>query len=128
MFSFSNKKKMVVKKITDKGLVAILISPAFGTGWSTTVEDKEVKAEMLMNIHLVEYVMSCLNIKKKPNKNDIINLWKKHLSKYPLPTNLNGVEQLGILWVKKNEIFKIKAIRGAEYIFHPSDDPSWFTA
>ena len=44
------------RRFDDQGLVAVLISPSFGAGWSTWGESEQVEA-MLFDSRLVDYVL-----------------------------------------------------------------------
>jgi hypothetical protein len=41
---------------------------------------------------------------------------------------MNGVSQLNVMWVNKDEPFQIRNVNGAEYLYSPHDDPSWIIA
>ena len=45
------------KYITQDGLVAVLVSPGFGAGWSTWAHDPDVKEALMFDSVLVELVL-----------------------------------------------------------------------
>ena len=118
---------MVHKYYNGEGKVAVLVSPTYGTGWSSTTKDTNMKKEMMMNKHLVEYVIMMRKNNKTPTSEGIMTIWNKYFSSYP-PPPLDGVSRLGVLWMEKNEAFQIRSMRGAEYIYQASDDPGWVIA
>ena len=118
---------MVHKYYNSEGKVAVLVSLAYGTGWSSTAKDKIMKREMMMNKHLVEYVIKMRSTTKNPTPEGIERIWEKYLTNYPVPL-LKGVKQLEILWMEKHSVFQIRSMRGAEYIYQTCDDPCWVIA
>lgn len=118
---------MVEKVINKQGFVGVLISLTYGHGWSSTESNPEIKQEMMMNKQLVTYVNDCRNKKKQPAPFEIEEIWKTQFPTYPLP-ELRGVKNLCVMWVERGSAFKIMQMNGAEYIYHPCDDPSWVIA
>jgi hypothetical protein len=118
---------MVEKVINKQGFVGVLISLTYGHGWSSTESNPEIKQEMMMNKQLVTYVNDCRNKKKQPAPFEIEEIWKTQFPTYPLP-ELRGVKNLCVMWVERESAFKIMQMNGAEYIYHPCDDPSWVIA
>jgi hypothetical protein len=106
--------------------VGILISFQYGVGWSSTESNPGKKKEMAMNKHLVQYIYDCQERKIQPSIKDMTKVWNTHLSHYELP-NMKGVANIRIYWIKSGSAFKIKHLRGAEYIFRPEDDLTWIT-
>ena len=118
---------MVHKMVNNQGLVGVLISLTYGHGWSSTESNPEIKQEMMMNKELVTYVSDCRKKKIEPKPNEIEEIWKTQFPQYPLP-ELRGVKNLCVMWVESGSAFKILQMNGAEYIYHPYDDPSWILA
>ena len=107
--------------------IPVLISTKYGYGWSTMVKDKEKQRVMMTSKILVDYVLNQRNQKKIVEAKEISKLWSKNYPQYSLP-DLRGVSDLVVFWVDKGTPFKVGNMRGAEYIYFPSDDPSWFIA
>ena len=107
--------------------VGVLISFKYGIGWSS-IEDNPVKKKiMAMNKHLVQYIYDCQQKNISPTVKGMTAVWNTHLSQYALP-NMNGVTNIRIYWINSGSSFKIKQVKGAEYIFQPVDDLSWLIA
>lgn len=113
--------------MADHEPTPVLISTKYGCGWSTMVKNKEKQRIMMTSKILVDYVVNQRNQKKIILDEDIAELWSKNYPQYSLP-DLRGVSNLVVFWVDKGAPFKVGNMRGAEYIYFPSDDPSWFIA
>lgn len=106
--------------------VAVLISTAYGHGWSTTVSNIEQKKIMMLNETLVKYVLDCRKNDRAPLAKKMRELWTSNFPEYPVP-ELRGVEGLAVFWIEKGSSFQVKDMNGAEYIYFPSDDNNWIT-
>ena len=112
--------------VVHNNQIAVLISTAYGYGWSTCVSDNNKKKNMLMNDKIVDYVMECRKNKESPNSKRVHEIWISEFPDYPVP-ELRGVHQLAIFWVEKGTSFQVRHMNGAEYIYFPSDDNNWIT-
>lgn len=120
---------MSYKKFNMHGQVGVLISFGYGKGWSSNVPvtNTKMRREMMMNKKLVEYVLKCRGENKNPTPKEMTRIWDNVLPQFPAP-DMNGVAQLNVMWVNKDEPFQIRDVKGAEYIYSPHDDPSWIIA
>ena len=120
---------MSYKKFNIHGQVGVLISFGYGKGWSSNVSvtNTKMRREMMMNKMLVEYVIKCRGEKKNPTPKEMKRIWDNVLPQFPAP-DMNGVAQLNVMWVNKDEPFQIRDVNGAEYLYSPHDDPSWIIA
>lgn len=106
--------------------VAVLISTAYGYGWSTTVSKIEQKKIMMLNETLVKYVLDCRKNDRAPLAKKMRELWITNFPQYPVP-ELRGVDGLAVFWLEKGSSFQVRDMKGAEYIYFPSDDNKWIT-
>ena len=115
------------KFINNQGLVGVLISLTYGHGWSTTESNPKIKEEMMMNKYLVNYILDCEKNNIKKSRTEVEKIWKEKFPIHPLP-EMRGVEKLCVMWIKPGAAFKILQVKGAEYLYQPSDDPEWIIA
>ena len=90
------------KYITQDGLVAVLVSPVFGAGWSTWAHDPDVKEALIFDSVLVELVLS--------GDFDSAARYAEH--KYD--AYAGGAEDLTVKWVPQGEQFEIAEYDGSE--------------
>ena len=98
---------MKYKKLIRDGLVAVLISPGFGAGWSTWAEDKEVEG-MLFDSRLIEA------LEKSPDE-----LLRKAGELYP--DSYKSVKDVEIQWLPIGTIFWVEEYDGSERIVTTED-------
>ena len=98
-----------MEKVIRDGMVAVLLSPDYGAGWSTWSGD-EVKNIMLFHPKLVEMVESGKRL-------DITSEWIEENIGITDHICVLGVEQLEVRWVKEGTSFRIDEYDGHESIF-----------
>ena len=101
----------LMKKVNDRGEVAILVSPGYGAGWYSWNTDYP---QLLFDPEIVDFVLEC-------EKNDVSYIDKekqiinKFQSKYP-NAYLGGADGLKVKWIKQGTQFKIKEYDGSERV------------
>lgn len=106
-----------MKRFYDEhGNLAILISPGFGTGWST---DNEI-LEFAIDAELVKMVYDAVHPSSVP-KEKIEKRCKEIVDEIDKPDpyfylNLFGWNNVIIKWIPKGKVFQIRNYDGNEYI------------
>lgn len=106
-----------MEKIERDGLVAVLVSPRYGAGWSTwTSEHRET---LCMDADIVQAVLD-----KDIGK--AVNIARRKCG-YPGAFYAGGARDLTVEWVKKGTVFIIKECDGSESL-HVISDRDYMTA
>ncbi len=101
-----------MNKVIQNGLVAVLISPGFGAGWSTWNSEYP---EMLFDPGMVDLVI----------KGDQEQMRAYAELKWP-DAYMGGLSKLEVEWVEQGRLIKINEYDGSESIeYQDSDD--WIT-
>lgn len=91
------------KRYDDQGLVAVLISPGFGAGWSTWCSVDSQREAMLFDSRLVDY---------------ILQTGTQGLGEYAeslgYDTYMGGAEDIRIEWLEPGTRFLIEEYDGSE--------------
>jgi hypothetical protein len=103
-----------MQKFKRDGKVAVVISPGFGSGWSTSYPEYP---DLLWDPTLVELLLT--DSKKK----EIVTYLRL---RYP-DVNLDYIDDLKVEWVPEGEQFYVHEYDGNEYIVDDSDE-NWHTA
>ena len=94
-----------MNKLELDGMIAVLISPGFGAGWSTWNDDK-YKEILCMDSDIVKAVI------EEDNDKAIA------IAKQKCPSIFGeGGKNLVVKWVKKGEAFEIHEYEGRETLF-----------
>ena len=112
-------------------MVGVLVSPGYGTGWSTYNPHYEIAVDA----RVIEY---WLQHKDKPNWRNSVSSWdrtptqyefQKFLNKcgYDNSFNFHGLATLELCWVKCGTYFRVREYDGHEYI-EQFDDSEWLCA
>jgi hypothetical protein len=108
-----------MRKVIENGHVAVLISPGFGSGWSTWNEDRQ---RMLFDPTVVEYVRT---EGKSMSRDDII----KYLEDTYMGIYLgSGFDNLIVDWIPQGTRFKIIEYDGSESIQVEDEIETWYVA
>lgn len=101
---------MAVEKLIHKGLVGVLVSPGFGAGWTTWMDD-EFREELLYNPTLIRMVEQGDNV-------EITQELCQHLLGVGEDTYLCvlGRDQLTVEWIPEGAEFILEEYDGAEYL------------
>jgi len=98
-------------------MVAVLITPDYGAGWSSWNESKDEKL-------LFDPTVVTLLIQQPPNYMERINQYCKE--EYP-NIYLGGLEDLEVVWIPKGKRFRITEYDGYESI-EIEEQIEWLTA
>lgn len=104
-----------VKKVIRKGQVAVLVSPGYGGGWSTWVDDS-VAEELLFDPDIVRAVLDG----KKDTVPDLVEA--KYPGRYVFT---GGTHQLEVEWVTKGSRFMVEEYDGSESIRVFGPETGW---
>jgi hypothetical protein len=106
------------KYTNDKGQIAVLYSPSYGSGWYSWNNVKE----LLFDPKIVELVLN-----REENTTEAIRTYVEET--YPDEGIYCGsnVEDLEICWLEPGTRFRISEYDGAESVVK-FDDDEWFTA
>lgn len=96
-----------MSKVVKDGMVAVLVSPGYGSGWYTCNHEED----MLFDAGLVDLVL---------NEADKDKWFDYAESKWP-EAYCGGVEQLEVQWVPKGSIFRIEEYDGSESLIFKED-------
>lgn len=101
-----------VAKLERNGMVAVLVSPGFGAGWSTWCHEDANKIAMIFDPEIVLAVLDGDHARAEAAAGAV----------YP-NEYLGGVKQLTVEWVPKGTRFEIHEYDGSESlrIFEPDD-------
>jgi len=95
----------MMDKIERDGMVAVLVSPGYGAGWSTWNDD-EHRAVLCMDADIVQAVLD-----GDHNKAAEIAVQKCNI------LYTGGANQLVVEWVKKGAVFEIDEYDGYEALY-----------
>tara|TARA_Y100000034_G_scaffold105363_1_gene132634 strand:- start:280 stop:615 length:336 start_codon:yes stop_codon:yes gene_type:complete len=108
----------MVEKFKRDGMVAIIISPGFGAGWSTWNQREDIAEFLLFDKTLVQYCKDGADI----------TLVRDHIySKFDDANDyvsLGGWEQADIRWLDEGTHFSINDYDGSESV-QVRDDEYW---
>ena len=96
-------------RVIRDGLVAVLISPGVGAGWSSWA-NTEYHDQMLFDPWIVDVLLSEYSRQEKTNR-----IRAHCLLKYP-GQYLGGLDDLTVEWVAQGTEFKVSEYDGAEHI------------
>ena len=102
-----------MNKLVKDGMVAVLYSPDYGSGWYTWNQDHP---EILFDPAIVQLV--------EENKFDELKTYV--FLKYP-KIFVGGIWDLQVAWIPEGTLFRVNEYDGAESI-ELKDDADWFTA
>jgi hypothetical protein len=102
-----------MNKLVRDGMVAVLYSPDYGSGWYTWNQNHP---EILFDPAIVQLV--------EENKWDELKTYV--ILKYPKLIN-SGLEELKIAWIPEGTLFRVNEYDGDESI-ELKDDIDWFKA
>lgn len=102
-----------MNKLVRDGMVAVLYSPDYGSGWYTWNTDHP---EILFDPAIVKLI--------EEDKWDELQTYV--ILKYP-KLNVGGLGELSIAWIPVGTVFRVNEYDGAESI-ELKDDVDWFTA
>jgi hypothetical protein len=102
-----------MNKLVRDGMVAVLYSPDYGSGWYTWNNDHP---EILFDPAIVQLV--------EENKWDELKTYVT--LKYP-KIFIGGMDDLRVAWIPEGAMFRINEYDGDESI-ELKDDADWFTA
>jgi hypothetical protein len=102
-----------MNKLVRDGMVAVLYSPDYGSGWYTWNQDHP---ELLFDPAIVKLV--------EENKWDELKTYVT--LKYP-KLYTGGMDDLKVAWIPEGAMFRINEYDGDESI-ELKDDADWFTA
>lgn len=105
-----------MEKVTRNGKVAVLVSPGYGSGWSTEA-DVEIRARLLFDPEVVAWVEGG----KMGPLPDIKNKY------YPHYFYDGGAKDLVIKWIPVGIQFRIEVYDGYESL-HVEEEYQWYTA
>jgi len=111
---------MKPKKMIEDGMVAVLYSPGYGSGWSTWAHSPEIAKFMTFDQRLV------LAAQRKANVDEVNELLTDIFGPETY-VGTGGWDQIEISWVEQGTIFEIAEYDGAEHIrFYNAHD--YYTA
>jgi hypothetical protein len=130
--------KSYCKLVTSDGRVAVLLSPVYGSGWSSgAYQDQDIKHQLIFDSKLVLFVFSqkfkdnyynCYNInaETKDRYEDFITYIIPHIDEYYIPS-IDNFKNVVVEFIPENTMFRIKAYDGYESveIFKPD---SYYTS
>lgn len=102
------------KYTNDRGEVAVLFSPGYGSGWFTVNPEYP---EIIFDPTLVRMVL---------DDRSFHHLTEYAEAKYPNVSRL-GLINLAIHWVPKGKVFRIEEYDGSEYVILQEED-CWHVA
>lgn len=107
-----------MSKVERDGMVAILISPGYGAGWSTWAEYSEQEL-ILFDPDIVQLVLDRNNsvITSEMFHEQVSHIWQ--LKSY---TSYCSPEALKVQWLPVGTIFRISEYDGAETLIMNKDD------
>jgi hypothetical protein len=103
-----------MKKFKRDGKVAVIISPGFGSGWSTSYPEYP---DILWDPGLIQFLLSGYNDEEL---NTYVGL------RWP-DVSLDLIDELTVEWVQEGEQFYVHEYDGNEWIVTSSDE-NWHTA
>lgn len=104
---------MDFEKYEKDGKVAVLVSPGYGAGWSTSAASSEDQA-IAMDKRIVQYVLD-----------DALTELKEFMERYYPDVYLGGLEDLVVEWVTKGEAFEITEYDGYENLTVIGEQQYW---
>lgn len=105
-----------MRKVTKDGLVAVLYSPNYGSGWASNEKDHKVQAELCMGAEIVEAFMA-----EGPQ-----GAVKAATNKFP-NFYTGGARDLRLIWIDQGRKFQITEYDGYEGIEY-ADEMKWLKA
>lgn len=114
--------EIVVEKVIEDGMVAVLYSPRYGAGWSTwasSYDDGDVPTDefLMFDRHLVEMV------ERNATRKEV----DEFLESLGIQTYTGGWDDIQIAWVSVGEKFQITEYDGSETIRY-YNSKEYFTA
>ena len=128
----------MVDKVVRDGKVAVLISPGFGSGWTTWNSDHRDVEQMLFDPDIVNAVLEFMakedtdwRVKYGSRRSLVMKIKKIALAKYGHEHDdygyyENGLRDVEVVWVEKGQKFIINEYDGAESIRF-CDEIKWIT-
>lgn len=119
----------MVEKVIRDDKVAVLISPGYGSGWTTWNQDHKDVEQMLYDPDIVN---ALLDWKKEDGSRKFLEMRIKEIAdaKYGQDPDGcffgNGLRDVEVVWVEKGRKFIIKEYDGAESIQF-CDEIKWIT-
>lgn len=110
----SINENTTMKKLVKNGLVAVLVSPGYGAGWSTWNKEKP---EMLFDPEIVQLIEEAAST---------IRIEAQAAVSYP-DCYIGGVDDLIVQWIPQGTQFRINEYDGDESL-EIRDDIQWNTA
>lgn len=102
----------MVKKLERDGLVAVLVSPDYGAGWSSWANPEEREA-MLFDPDIVQAV---LDHEASGNKTLMVRQIEQIVEIKRYQSYTGGLEQLRVVWIPKGVHFRVTEYDGSEGI------------
>jgi hypothetical protein len=128
--------KSYCKLVTSDGHTAVLVSPAYGGGWSTGTYEPDIKHQLIFDSQIVLFVLSQefkdnykrynINAEAKYKYEEFITSIIPHICESYIPS-VDAFKNLAVKFIPENTMFHIKEYDGAEevVIFKPE---SYYTS
>ena len=102
----------MVKKLERNGLVAVLVSPDYGAGWSSWADEQE-RELMLFDPDIAQAVLAHEN---NPVKTQMVRDIQQVVELKSYQSYTGGLEQLRVVWMPKGAQFRVTEYDGSEGI------------
>jgi hypothetical protein len=102
-------------RVERDGLVAVLIHPHYGAGWSTAANDDE-KQLLMFDPHIVDIL---LREKEYSTREQLTQDIKNVCALKGYRSYIEGAEYLAVTWIPKGQLFIVDEYEGYENVVFP---------